>query len=138
MIDLDGFKAINDRYGHMPGDAVLSAVADQLHRMLRQSDVRCRLGGDEFLVILPDTPIDDAIRVAESVRSAIEALEIQSARGPIAITASIGVAASAAACRRSTSPASSIGPTSRSTAPRKPAGTACRPARRRPAAPRPV
>src|SRR5688500_14086736 len=52
MIDLDGFKGINDRYGHMPGDAVLSAVAEQLHRMLRQSDVPCRLGGDEFLVIL--------------------------------------------------------------------------------------
>jgi diguanylate cyclase (GGDEF)-like protein len=94
MIDLDGFKSINDRYGHMPGDAVLSTAADQLHRMLRQSDVRCRLGGDEFLVILPDTPIDDAIRVAESVRHAIEALVIQSARGPIAVTASIGVAVS--------------------------------------------
>jgi diguanylate cyclase (GGDEF)-like protein len=94
MIDLDGFKGINDRYGHMPGDAVLSAVAGRLHGMLRQSDVRCRLGGDEFLVILPDTPVEDAIRVAESVREAIETLEIQSARGPIALTASIGVAAS--------------------------------------------
>jgi diguanylate cyclase (GGDEF)-like protein len=94
MIDLDGFKAINDRYGHLPGDAVLSAVAEQLHRMLRQSDVRCRLGGDEFLVILPDTPIGDAMRVAESVRHAIEALEIQSSRGPITVTASIGVASS--------------------------------------------
>ena len=96
MIDLDGFKRINDRYGHMPGDAVLSAVAEQLHRMLRQSDVRCRLGGDEFLVILPDTPIDDALRVADSVRYAIEALEIASVRGRITITASIGVAASSA------------------------------------------
>jgi diguanylate cyclase (GGDEF)-like protein len=94
MIDLDGFKGINDRFGHMPGDAVLSAVADQLHRMLRQSDVRCRLGGDEFLVILPDTPMEDAMRVAESVRHAIEALQIKSSRGSIAITASIGVAAS--------------------------------------------
>ena len=96
MIDLDGFKRINDRYGHMPGDAVLSAVAEQLHRMLRQSDVRCRLGGDEFLVILPDTAIEDALRVADSVRHAIEALEIPSARGTITITASIGVAASSA------------------------------------------
>jgi diguanylate cyclase (GGDEF)-like protein len=94
MIDLDGFKAINDGYGHVPGDAVLSAVAAQLHRMLRQSDVRCRLGGDEFLVILPDTPLADAMRVAESVRDAIEALEIGSARGSIRITASIGVATS--------------------------------------------
>ena len=94
MIDLDGFKRINDRYGHMPGDAVLSAVADELHRMLRQSDVRCRLGGDEFLVVLPDTPIEDALRVAESVRFAIESLEIPSVRGTMTITASIGVATS--------------------------------------------
>jgi diguanylate cyclase (GGDEF)-like protein len=73
MIDLDGFKTINDRYGHVPGDAVLAPVGARLHRMLRQSDVRCRLGGDEFMVILPDTKIDDALRVAESVRNAIEA-----------------------------------------------------------------
>jgi len=94
MIDLDGFKAINDRYGHVPGDAVLSAVGSKLHRMLRQSDVRCRLGGDEFLVILPETPIDDALRVAESVRNAIEELEVRSVRGTIRVSASIGVAAS--------------------------------------------
>jgi diguanylate cyclase (GGDEF)-like protein len=94
MIDLDGFKAINDRYGHLPGDTVLSAVGARLHRMLRQSDVRCRLGGDEFLVILPDTPIEDALRVAESVRNAIEALEVRSVRGTIRISASIGVASS--------------------------------------------
>jgi diguanylate cyclase (GGDEF)-like protein len=94
MIDLDGFKAINDRYGHVPGDAVLSAVGARLHRLLRPSDVRCRLGGDEFLVILPDTPIDDALRVAESVRNAIEELQVRSVRGAIRISASIGVAAS--------------------------------------------
>ena len=94
MIDLDGFKAINDRYGHVPGDTVLSAVGARLHRMLRQSDVRCRLGGDEFLVILPDTPIEDALRVAESVRNAIEALEVRSVRGTIRVSASIGVASS--------------------------------------------
>ena len=94
MIDLDGFKAINDGFGHVAGDAVLSEVAGQLHRMLRQSDVRCRLGGDEFLVILPDTPIADAMRVAESVRDAIEELEIRTVRGTVRTTASIGVAAS--------------------------------------------
>jgi diguanylate cyclase (GGDEF)-like protein len=96
MIDLDGFKAINDRYGHVPGDAVLSAVGAKLHRMLRQSDVRCRLGGDEFLVILPETPVDDALRVAESVRNAIEELEVRSVRGTIRVAASIGVAGSIA------------------------------------------
>ena len=57
--------------------------------------MRCRLGGDEFLVILPDTPLEDAIRVAESVRHAIEKIEISSARGDVNFTASIGVAAAA-------------------------------------------
>ena len=95
MIDLDEFKRINDGYGHVPGDAVLSAVAGQLHRMLRQSDVRCRLGGDEFLLILPDTPLEDAVRVAESVRHAIEELVVPSVRGALKITASIGVATAA-------------------------------------------
>jgi diguanylate cyclase (GGDEF)-like protein len=95
MIDIDDFKRINDRYGHVPGDAVLSAVAGQLHGMLRRSDVRCRLGGDEFLVILPETPLEDAIRVAESVRHAIEEIEVSSARGKVKMTASIGVATAA-------------------------------------------
>jgi diguanylate cyclase (GGDEF)-like protein len=92
MIDVDDFKRINDGYGHVPGDAVLTGVATLLHGMLRQSDVRCRLGGDEFLVILPDTPFEDALRVGESVRDAIEGLVIPSVRGPMKITASLGVA----------------------------------------------
>ena len=95
MIDVDDFKAINDQYGHVAGDAVLSAVATQLHRMLRQSDVRCRIGGDEFLVILPDTQLEAATRVAESVRHAIEELEVPSARATVRLTASIGVASAA-------------------------------------------
>jgi diguanylate cyclase (GGDEF)-like protein len=95
MIDIDDFKQINDRFGHVAGDAVLTGVATHLHQMLRLSDLRCRLGGDEFLVILPDTPLDDAVRVAESVRHAIEELVIPSIRGKVRITASIGVAAAA-------------------------------------------
>jgi diguanylate cyclase (GGDEF)-like protein len=95
MIDVDDFKRINDNYGHVPGDSVLTSVATQLHGMLRQSDLRCRLGGDEFLVILPDTPLDDAMRVAESVRHAIEEVTIPSTRGDVKITASIGVTTSA-------------------------------------------
>jgi diguanylate cyclase (GGDEF)-like protein len=93
MIDIDDFKQINDRFGHVSGDAVLTGVARQLHQMLRLSDLRCRLGGDEFLVILPDTPLEDAVRVAESVRHALEELTISSVRGKVRITASIGVAA---------------------------------------------
>lgn len=95
MIDIDDFKQVNDRFGHVPGDVVLATVAGQLHGMLRQSDIRCRLGGDEFLVILPDTPIEDARRVAESIRSSIEQLVIPTVRGTLKVTASIGVAAAA-------------------------------------------
>lgn len=95
MIDIDDFKDINDRFGHGPGDAALAAVAGQLHGMLRLSDLRCRLGGDEFLVILPDTTLEDAMRVAESVRHAIEKIVITSARGDVNFTVSIGVAAAA-------------------------------------------
>ena len=95
MLDVDDFKCINDGYGHVPGDAVLSAVSDELHRMLRQSDIRCRLGGDEFLVVLPDTPLEDAMRVAESVRHSIEAIVVPSPRGNVTISVSIGVAAAA-------------------------------------------
>ena len=92
MLDVDRFKSINDQYGHVAGDAVLAAVSAQLHKRLRQSDVRCRVGGDEFLVILPDTSLEDALRVAESVRQGIEALPIPSLRGTVSVTASIGVA----------------------------------------------
>ena len=92
MIDVDDFKRINDRYGHGPGDSVLMAIAKELHGILRQSDVRCRIGGDEFLVILPETRLEDAERVAESVRHAIEGIVVSSIRGKVRITASIGVA----------------------------------------------
>jgi diguanylate cyclase (GGDEF)-like protein len=93
MMDVDGFKGINDRYGHIAGDAVLAAIGAQLQRMLRQSDVRCRLGGDELLVILPDTTADAAKRVAESVRQEIQRMVVASPRGTVKITTSIGVAA---------------------------------------------
>lgn len=94
MMDIDDFKGINDNHGHVTGDAVLTAVGHQLQRMLRQSDVRCRFGGDEFLVILPDTPLEAARTVADSVRHAIEKLVVPSVRGTVAVTVSLGVAAS--------------------------------------------
>jgi diguanylate cyclase (GGDEF)-like protein len=60
--------------------------------MLRQSDIRCRLGGDEFLVMLPDTAHADALSVGDAVRQAIEQLSVPSIRGMVKVTASIGVA----------------------------------------------
>lgn len=67
MIDLDHFKAINDDLGHLVGDDYLTAFSEMLLRHTRCSDVACRYGGDEFFVILPDTPIEGAVSAAEKL-----------------------------------------------------------------------
>src|SRR5581483_10659465 len=64
MFDLDHFKDINDRYGHLCGDAVLAAIGARMRDVLRGSDLKCRYGGEEFLVLLPETPLEGAKRVA--------------------------------------------------------------------------
>ena len=90
MIDLDDFKKLNDEHGHAKGDAVLRDVAGQMIGALRPSDVVCRYGGEEFLIILPNCPIEDATLKGEQIRSRIESLtEAHQAR----VSASIGVAA---------------------------------------------
>jgi diguanylate cyclase (GGDEF)-like protein len=71
--DLDGFKAINDRFGHLGGDRILCAVADSLRHALRGADVAYRWGGDEFALILPEADGDGAENVAERIRSAVAA-----------------------------------------------------------------
>jgi len=72
LIDLDGFKAINDQHGHAAGDAVLIHAARTLAASMRQIDEVCRIGGDEFAVICPDTPIEGARTLAERARAALE------------------------------------------------------------------
>jgi small subunit ribosomal protein S15 len=71
MIDIDGFKAVNDRHGHEAGDEVLVATAEALQRALRAEDVIGRLGGEEFLALLPDTGPEAAARAAERLRGAV-------------------------------------------------------------------
>lgn len=93
MFDVDNFKAINDEFGHLGGDEVLRAVGAQLRRMLRSTDIRCRYGGDEFLIILPDTPAAGAGHVAEWVRREVANLKIHSGGTVLTTTVSIGVAA---------------------------------------------
>jgi len=97
MLDLDGFKSINDRYGHVKGDHVLVAVADLLSLTLRAADLPCRYGGDEFAVILPETGKTDAYAVAEKVREAVERLDVEISHDGeplrVKISVSIGVAA---------------------------------------------
>jgi diguanylate cyclase len=96
MIDIDGFKAINDRYGHLAGDEVIQNIATLLHAALREQDIAGRYGGDEFGVLLPDTSLAGAQAIAERVRTQIEASLMQSADG-VRCTISVGVAAAGAA-----------------------------------------
>lgn len=92
LMDIDHFKAINDRHGHDAGDQVLVAVAAFLEQRLRGSDKAYRIGGEEFLVVLPNTDLIQARTVAESLRSGIEELNPNHADQLLPITASFGVA----------------------------------------------
>ena len=92
MFDIDTFKAVNDQHGHLVGDTVLAAVGESLERILRSADVRCRYGGDEFLIALPDTSVSDAIHVVERAREAIAGLAFPANGHTLRITASFGIA----------------------------------------------
>ncbi|HET7696009.1 MAG TPA: sensor domain-containing diguanylate cyclase [Vicinamibacterales bacterium] len=91
MIDLDHFKSINDRYGHNTGDAVLSAVGETLLGTLRASDIRSRWGGEEFLVVLPESTIERASSAAESLRQRIAATTVRDGTHTVGVTTSIGI-----------------------------------------------
>jgi diguanylate cyclase (GGDEF)-like protein len=91
MLDLDHFKGINDRYGHATGDAVLSAVGEMLLSTLRASDIRCRWGGEEFLVVLPESTIDRARSAAESLRQRIANAAVRQGTHTVRVTTSIGI-----------------------------------------------
>jgi diguanylate cyclase (GGDEF)-like protein len=93
MFDLDHFKQINDRFGHLCGDAVLAAVGQQMHAVLRGSDLKCRYGGEEFLVLLPDTTSSGACRVAELLRGKLEANPVRWNEIDVPVTASFGLTA---------------------------------------------
>jgi len=87
MIDIDHFKKINDRYGHQRGDTVLKGVAKSLKRSVRQSDVLCRYGGEEFVILFPDIHTSAVPRMAEKIRKEVE----KSRPDGIFVTISIGV-----------------------------------------------
>ncbi len=88
MLDVDHFKQFNDTFGHPAGDEVLRQVAEVLRHQARPYDIVARYGGEEFAIILPSTPLEDALRAAERLRQAIE--RIPNSHAPI--TASLGVA----------------------------------------------
>ena len=92
MFDLDHFKDLNDRHGHLCGDAVLSTVGKRMKEVLRGSDLKCRYGGEEFLVLLPETPLHGARRVAETLRREIAERPVPWSGEALTITASFGLA----------------------------------------------
>jgi len=93
VLDLDGFKRINDQFGHPEGDRLLQAVAKGLRSATRASDLCVRMGGDEFVILLPGTDLTHAMECAERVRLAIEHCSSETAEGVrVGVCASIGVA----------------------------------------------
>lgn len=92
VLDLDRFKQVNDSHGHDAGDACLRQAAAAIRGALRAHDVVCRTGGDEFLVISPDTDLAAALACAERVRLAVEAAPIGNGARPLQAATSIGVA----------------------------------------------
>lgn len=101
LLDLDRFKQINDTYGHLVGDEVLRAIAGTMTGVLRDYDLAGRFGGEEFVMLLPQTRAPDALRIAERVRAHIAQLPVGAAGGErVPVTVSIGVAALDAGSRR--------------------------------------
>lgn len=92
VIDIDHFKQINDSYGHPIGDEILQAMAGILRASLRQEDILARIGGDEFVVLLPTTDIHEAATVADRIRLTVQRLAIHTTQLAVPVTISIGVA----------------------------------------------
>ena len=93
MIDVDHFKKFNDNYGHNVGDLVLATLGTHLARNVRQSDVACRYGGEEFLLLLPSTETGVAVQVMEKLRQSVESLRIRvDDTRQVGVTISCGIA----------------------------------------------
>jgi diguanylate cyclase (GGDEF)-like protein/PAS domain S-box-containing protein len=92
MVDLDGFKKVNDTFGHLVGDQLLQEVAQICQDNSRNSDVPARFGGEEFIFLLPETGFDGAYDAGERLRRAIAQIVIDTPKGNVTITASLGIA----------------------------------------------
>jgi diguanylate cyclase (GGDEF)-like protein/PAS domain S-box-containing protein len=92
MVDIDGFKAFNDTYGHDTGDALLRRLGLLMRSTVRLSDISCRFGGEEFVMVMPGTSLDKGYERAERIRLAFEGLDIRHPGGYLSATLSLGVA----------------------------------------------
>jgi diguanylate cyclase (GGDEF)-like protein len=90
-LDIDAFKQVNDKFGHAAGDAVIRMLAGTINEHVRDVDTLCRWGGDEFLILLGDCALDDAVAIAEKIRTAVAARGIRHAGHDLAVTVSAGV-----------------------------------------------
>jgi diguanylate cyclase (GGDEF)-like protein/PAS domain S-box-containing protein len=99
MVDIDHFKAINDRYGHLAGDACLKALAALLLASVRAVDLVARFGGEEFVVLQPEMSVNQSLLAAERIRSQVQAhpVELREGAPPVEVTVSVGAATSAGA-----------------------------------------
>jgi len=92
IADIDHFKEFNDNYGHVCGDDVLRRVAETLLKGLRDTDISCRWGGEEFLILMPRTPLSEGVRVAERMRGDVAAMSVRSPEGEsLHVTVSFGI-----------------------------------------------
>jgi len=91
LTDIDFFKIVNDTYGHQTGDNVLKCVCDNISANIRVNDVIGRYGGEEFLIIMPETDTDQAAIAAEKLRSAVESMSVPKESKQVKVTASFGV-----------------------------------------------
>jgi diguanylate cyclase (GGDEF)-like protein len=91
ILDLDQFKKVNDNYGHHRGDEALMATAEVIKSCCRETDILSRIGGEEFLMVLPDTDMQGALINAEKIRCNLEQMEFQDPSGVFHLTASLGV-----------------------------------------------
>lgn len=91
LADLDYFKQLNDRLGHAAGDLALVRVGQTLRDGCRASDVACRIGGEEFAVVCPETSVETAVALAERLRVAVESMGLRVGGAPVSLTASFGV-----------------------------------------------
>jgi diguanylate cyclase (GGDEF)-like protein len=92
LLDIDLFKRVNDQHGHAVGDDVLRSLTKLVQETLRENDLFGRWGGEEFIVLMPDTGLRSAVEAAERVRKAVHSMRLASAQGPFGVTVSIGVA----------------------------------------------